>query len=323
VISERKEKMRYFIMDCDTGCDDAGAISLAIASKDIRLLGVTACMGNMPLYQTYRNARELIHFIGVPDTPVLAGSEGPLVRKPWFGTTEERYLPIEGLTREVIDPVDMDAVEWIAKTLRESEHKITLIPLAPLTNIAKLMFAYPDLVREKVDEIIIMGGGMYFGNTTGAAELNVYADPEAAQAVFSFGTPVVMCGLDVCYKGYVTQAENDHIKTIKNKAATAFAGVTQRNIDRNANNGKIPGRALMYDSVPVIYALHPELFETVTCSVEVECGSELCDGMTVCEPVNERGHYWSDAPKIHKVVLGVDREKFINAVYEILEESEY
>jgi len=82
-------------------------------------------------------------------------------------------------------------------------------------------------------------------------------------------------------------------------------------------------RALMYDSIPVIYALHPELFTTINCSVEVECGSELCDGMTVCEPENERGHYWSKAPKIHKVVLDLDRDAYIEAVNRILSESEY
>ena len=315
--------MRRFIMDCDTGGDDASAIVLAIASNDIELLGVTACMGNLPLYQTYRNARELLHYIGIPNVPVLKGSEDPLVRGNWVGTREERYLPVEGITREVIDEVDMDAVEWMAKTLRESEEKITLIPLAPLTNIAKLMFAYPDLVKEKVDEIIIMGGGMYFGNTTGAAELNIYADPEAAQAVFSFGTPVVMCGLDVCYNSYITGAENQKIREIGNKVANVFASVTQRSLDYAAKGGKTPDRALMYDSVPVIYALYPEIFKTVTCSVEVECGSELCDGMTVCEPENQWGHYWSKAPRIHKVVLDVDREAYIEALYKILNESEY
>jgi pyrimidine-specific ribonucleoside hydrolase len=61
----------------------------------------------------------------------------------------------------------------------------------------------------------------------------------------------------------------------------------------------------------------------VTASVEVECGSELCDGMTVCEPDNEWGFYWSKSPRIHKVVLDVDREAYIEALYKILNESEY
>ena len=64
--------------------------------------------------------------------------------------------------------------------LRESDTKVDLIPLAPLTNIAKLMMFHPDLVREKVGNIVLMGGAMYFGNVTAAAELNFYADPEAA-----------------------------------------------------------------------------------------------------------------------------------------------
>ena len=57
--------MKKLIMDCDTGGDDAAAISLAIASNEIELLGVTTCMGNLPLWQTYRNSRELIHHYGL------------------------------------------------------------------------------------------------------------------------------------------------------------------------------------------------------------------------------------------------------------------
>ncbi len=313
--------MRRFIMDCDTGGDDAAAIALAVASKDVKLLGVTACMGNLPLYQTYRNARELLHYLGVTDAPVAKGSEGPLVRNYWVGWEEESYLPMDDLTRDMIPEIEMNAVEWMAKTLRESEEKVTLIPLAPLTNIAKLMFAYPELVKEKVDEIIIMGGGMYFGNTTGAAELNIYADPEAAQAVFSFGTPVVMCGLDVCYKGYINSAENEELKKIGNRAEKVVTSVTDECLDWASNGGAVADQAIVFDTIPVIYALHPEIFTTVTASVEVECGSELCDGMTVCEPVKPEGRRcWSNAPKIHKVVLDVDREAYVAAVKRILGE---
>ena len=311
--------MRRFIMDCDTGGDDAAAITLAVASKDIQLLGVSACMGNLPLSQTYRNARELLRFLEVDYAPVAKGSENPLVRQRWVGSEEEHFLPVEGLTRDMIPEIELPAVEWMAKTLRESEEKITLIPLAPLTNIAKLMFAYPDLVKEKVDEIIIMGGGMHFGNTTGAAELNIYADPEAAQAVFSFGVPVAMCGLDVCYKAYITSAENEEIRAIGNKASDVMAGVTGQALWWASNGGATADQAIVYDTVPVIYALHPELFKVLDSSIEVECGSELCDGATICDP-REGARRWSKAPRIHKVVLDVDRQGYIDAVKRILGE---
>ena len=52
--------MRKVILDCDTGHDDAAAITLALASESLDLLGVTTVMGNLPLWQTYRNTRDLI-----------------------------------------------------------------------------------------------------------------------------------------------------------------------------------------------------------------------------------------------------------------------
>ena len=306
--------MRRFLMDCDTGGDDTSAIALAVASHDIQLLGVTTCMGNRPLEQTYRNTREVIKFLGA-DVPVAKGSEHPLKREYWVGNAEDSYLPIPGLTRDVVPAIDKDAVEFMADVLRNSNEKITLIPLAPLTNIAKLMLFYPDLVEEKVDEIIIMGGGMYFGNTTGAAELNIYADPEAAAAVFSFGKPIVMCGLDVCYNAKLYAEDYEELKKIPTKAATAFAGVIGGGLERRKELGFV----LMYDSLPVIYALHPEIFTGLKASIQVETSGELTYGQTVCDTRN-------DVPankKIHTVVLYVDREAYLKYVKEILANSDY
>ncbi|SCJ78336.1 nucleoside hydrolase [Neobittarella massiliensis] len=313
--------MRKILMDCDTGGDDATAISLAVASDDIELLGVTACMGNLELSETLRNNLALVSYLGVADqVPVAEGSKDPLVRPRWVGAAGEHRLEMPGLPAdsELPAPHQLDAVEFMAKVLRESDDKVTLIPLAPLTNIAKLMMQYPELVEEKVDDIILMGGGMYFGNTTGAAELNFYADPEAAKAVFAFGKPVVMCGLDVCYNGYITQQENDEIHAIGNKPAEVFYHMTQHTLKWQKENNGVE-RALMYDSVPIIYMLHPELFKTVKADIQIETTSELCDGMSVCDA--RVGQEETGRPRIHTVVLDVDREGYIERVKEILKQA--
>ena len=144
--------MRKIIMNCDTGGDDASAIALAVASEELELLGVGTVLGNLPLELTYRNTRELIGYLGT-DTPVLKGSAAPLLRERWVGSERDRHLPFPGGLPELCPEREEDAVEWMARILRESEEKITLVPLAPLTDIAKLMLFYPDLVNEKVEEI--------------------------------------------------------------------------------------------------------------------------------------------------------------------------
>ncbi len=311
------------ILDCDTGHDDAAAITLCLASKDIDLLGVTTVMGNLPLEQTYRNTRDLIAHFKV-NVPVLKGNSDPLIRDRWVGSDEDRgrFFPDEVLMYPA--EIDCDAVEWMKNQLEISETKITLVPLAPMTNIAKLMTFYPDLVEEKVDQIVCMGGGYKFGNSTGSAELNIYADPEAAQAVFSFGIPVVMCGLDVCHNAYIT--EQDFITTLKSNKNAASSFISRicedsfnfekrEDIDERFKLWKRPG-AIIYDTVPIIYLLYPDLFTTIPASINVECESEFCDGMTVCN-TNPR----SSEPKIHTLVLDVDREGYIKAMKSILDNS--
>ena len=313
--------MRKIILDCDTGSDDAAAILLSSSSERLNLLGVTAVMGNLPLEFTYQNARELIGYLGT-DTPVLKGEGNPLIRKLWVGSEENHPLPIPQEPRVLSTPRHVDAVEWLRQTLEESDEKVTLVPLAPMTNLAKLFLFYPDLVEEKVEEIVCMGGGYMFGNSTPAAELNIYADPEAAQVVFSFGKPIVMCGLDVCHRAYITEEEADkYFSDIDNKAGKVFYGICKQSYEWMKRDD-IPEQyrlwdkkgAIVYDTVPIVYLLNPDIFETIAANINVECSSDTCDGMTVCETSS-----WHDStPKIHKVVLDLDRIAYLETMRDAL-----
>ena len=82
------------------------------------------------------------------------------------------------------------AVDFIIDTLRAlPPGSVTLCPLGPLTNIATAFCRAPDIVS-RVAEIVLMGGGCFEGgNTTPAAEFNIYVDPEAAEIVFKAGVP--------------------------------------------------------------------------------------------------------------------------------------
>ncbi len=316
--------MRKVVLDCDTGHDDAAAITLALASDSLDLLGITTVLGNLPLWQTYRNTRDLIAHYDA-DIPVLKGSSEPLIREVWVGSEEDRgrFFPDEDL--HYGPELDIDAVTWLKETLEQSTEPITLVPLAPMTNIAKLMLFYPDLVEEKVDSIVCMGGGYKFGNSTGTAELNIYADPEAAQVVFSFGKPVIMCGLDVCHNAYITSDEaKDKYAKLNGKAAKffnricedSFAFDQREDLDERFKLWKRPG-AIIYDTVPIVYLLHPEIFTTVGADIAVECASEACDGMTVCST----DPWHPEKEHVHTLVLDLDRLKYLDAIEEILRNS--
>ena len=57
-----------------------------------------------------------------------------------------------------------------------------------------------------------MGGAIAEGNVTPAAEFNIWADPEAAQRVFTSGLDVTMVGLDVTHKALVTAEHAEQLR---------------------------------------------------------------------------------------------------------------
>ena len=73
------------------------------------------------------------------------------------------------------------------RTIAASPQPVTLVPTGPLTNIALLL---ERTGGANVERIVSMGGAVAEGNMTPAAEFNIWADPEAAQAVFHAGIDV-------------------------------------------------------------------------------------------------------------------------------------
>ena len=198
---------RRIILDCDPGHDDAIALLLALGSpSEIEVLGVTTVAGNQTLEKTTANAIRVLDHVGRDDIPVLAGASRPLVREP-------RVLPHvfgdSGLDGPVLPaparrPAPEHAIDWMARTLAESDQPVTLVATGPLTNVALLLALEPDARPER---IVLMGGSVGEGNRTPAAEYNIWADPEAARRVFESGIVVTMIGLDVTHQALVTDAD--------------------------------------------------------------------------------------------------------------------
>src|SRR5437868_12566823 len=73
--------MTQIVLDCDPGHDDAIALLLALASPEVKLLGVTTVSGNQTLEKTTANAIRVLDHVGRADVPVAAGADRPLVRE--------------------------------------------------------------------------------------------------------------------------------------------------------------------------------------------------------------------------------------------------
>ncbi len=84
-----------------------------------------------------------------------------------------------------------------AFSVRAAPALVTLVPIGPLTNIALLLAAHPD-VKPRIARIVAMGGAFSGGNTTEAAEFNIHCDPEAARRVLvEEDVPITLVPLDL------------------------------------------------------------------------------------------------------------------------------
>ena len=184
------------ILDCDPGHDDA--VAIVVAARHAELLGITTVAGNAPLERTTHNALAVRELLGV-DVPVHSGAARPLVAELHTAPAVHGVSGLDGAELPTpTRPLDgTDAVGFIVDTCRAVEG-VWIVGVGPLTNVALALRVAPDLAA-RIAGISIMGGGT-FGNRSPVAEFNIWADPEAAAAVFGYGGPLVMAGLDLTHQ---------------------------------------------------------------------------------------------------------------------------
>ncbi|WP_242363370.1 pyrimidine-specific ribonucleoside hydrolase RihA [Limosilactobacillus antri] len=302
---------KKIILDCDPGHDDALALTMAVASPKIDLLAVTTSAGNQTPDKTLNNAMRMLTLLHREDIPVAQGNQTPLV-KPLETAPEvhgETGLDGANLPDSDFQVQVMPAIDLIAKVLRESNDKVTLVVTGPMTNAALFLRVYPDLAREKVDQIVFMGGAMGLGNWRPSVEFNIFVDPEAAKIVMNFGIPLVMAPLNVTHQAQIMKEEIEQIGEIDNPVGKAFYGLLNF-FEQYHENPKWGFKgAPLHDPCTIAWLIDPTMFKSDKMNVDVETQGELTRGETVCDY-----YTLTDKPKNTEVLLGVDREKFIDLV---------
>jgi purine nucleosidase/pyrimidine-specific ribonucleoside hydrolase len=303
---------RKIILDCDPGHDDAVAILLAGASDKIDLLGITTVAGNSYVKNTTRNALTMIENAGI-DVPVCEGAAKPLLRKQIVAPDIHGESGLEGadmpLPKKEKD--ERNAIEFIAQMIRENSDEVTLVAIGPLTNIANFVTVYPDLCKN-VKEIVIMGGGIFFGNTTPVAEFNIYADPEAAQIVFDSGIELTVFPLDVTHQTKIYMDEIEKMQEYPSLIVSKMGLLLKFFHQTYFDIFKIEG-APLHDPCTIAYLLEPEMFEYEDYYAQIELKGELTYGQTVVD-------YWKTSGKAtnSKWAVKADRNRFIELLFEVL-----
>ncbi|ATU97209.1 pyrimidine-specific ribonucleoside hydrolase RihA [Aeromonas salmonicida] len=302
------------ILDCDPGHDDAIALILALASPELKVLAVTTSAGNQTQEKTLNNALRILTLLGRDDIPVAAGAPKPLARELIIADNVHGESGLDGptLPDPAFAPQAMTGLELMAKSLRESPEPVTLVPTGPLTNIALLLAAHPEL-KPNIARIVLMGGAAGAGNWTPAAEFNIYVDPEAADMVFKSGIPITMCGLDVTHEAQVMDEDIARVRAIANPVARCVAGLLDFFMIYHRDPKWGFAGAPLHDPCTIAWLLAPALFHGVECRVDIETRGLHTTGMTVVDRYQLTGK-----PANALVLLGLDRPGFIDLLVERL-----
>jgi purine nucleosidase len=183
------------IIDTDIGddIDDAFAVALAVSSPKLQVLGVTTAWGDTNLRA--RLARRFLIQIGHGEIPVAAGVKThdnmTFTQARW---AEAWPAPSGGFP---------NAIDFMRDVIRKNPGEITLIAIAPYSNVAALLEQDPTEFHE-LKRIVLMGGSIHRGygdlgylpSHGPDAEYNVAQDIPASQALFDAGVPIAMMPLD-------------------------------------------------------------------------------------------------------------------------------
>lgn len=295
------------IIDCDPGIDDAVAIGYALADPllDVRL--ITTVSGNVHVDRNTKNAQHIIALCE-KEIPLAKGEAKPLMTEAKFA---EHVHGVDGMggyqfKSDLAPLLDSSAIEAMVNELKNSKEKIVLIPIGPLTNIAKMLMLYPE-VKEKIAYISLMGGGLKGGNATVAAEFNFYFDPEAAHYLFEQGIEIIMAGLDVTEKTVIQD------EALNKLAATSSVGSVLAEILRLSKvKGYYKERSL-HDLVSVMAVSHLDLFAYEKFDVMVETGGNYSRGMTIADD-RQMGKVKGNT----KVLLDVKQEEFFEQLFKVV-----
>lgn len=315
--------MRKFIIDTDTGSDDAAALMLAILSEKADIVGITTLGGNIALEKATANALMTVETCGA-DIPVYPGAYRPLMRE--LETAEGIHgkdgMGDRDLIHPTLKPQSKHAVDFILETVRENPDEIEIIALGPATNIALAILTDRDAMK-KVKHIYSMGtGGFGPGNATPVAEFNVFVDAEAYATMLDSGIPITIIGFDVCLND--AALSTDDINRLKNsgKCGWFISECVSALLRYNFGNKGIYFADLP-DAVAAAVALFPEIVKE---SVETYCycctKEEATYGQVVVYDVNYSYSVSTPLPPANShVIKTIDTALFKKILLETLEKG--
>jgi pyrimidine-specific ribonucleoside hydrolase len=286
------------LLDVDTGIDDALAMLYASAHPELDVVAVTCVSGNVALPQVVTNTCAVLGVAGAADTPVGRGAEttlrgiGPRIgHRHGANGLGDLELPSPERPQSRVG-----AVELMRRRILDAENLVTLVALAPQTNLAMLIRDHLDEIARSIERLIFVGGRLVGHEQPEFAEFNVGHDPEAAAIVIGSGLRITMYGLDVF----------DQV-VVSSPATEALAEQEHRTARLAGQLLSVRDKGLLGDAGALIALTNPELFTSERARIRIGLhGAER--GRTLRDPA---------APSI-EVVTAVNAaqaaERFVRVV---------
>ena len=272
--------MRKIIVDTDPGHDDIMAILTALAhSSELELLSFCTVAGNQTLDKVTKYILKIEDYLNI-DIPVYKGCDHPLVKenRPQPAAHGESGMDGPILPEPVLKPQKENAVEYYKEVLKKEE-KVTIVALAPLTNLGTVLKEAPELSGH-IEQIVLMGGALNGGNINKYAEFNIWHDPEAAKIVFDSGVKAVMAPLEVCYAGGILIEETKRFekdRKVSKLVKDLFDFYCRYAIDRGWD------QTAVFDLIPILYLLNEDLFVKKQGKIDVVLDGIDTQGQTLFE----------------------------------------
>jgi purine nucleosidase len=310
---------RKFIFDSDGGVDDAQALILLVANGKTPDL-ITTVFGNVGLDQATTNLLAVQAMLGT-DIPVHKGADRPLTQP----IIDAKYVHgddgLGGARRpdKQALPASDDGIGILRRTFGDAAakgEKVDILMIGPLTNLALALRLEPSII-DGIGTLTIMGGNVYGrGNTTPAAEFNIYADPEAAHVVLTAGVETVVVPWEPCTTHYMDGQRVDALfESIASGPMRDFSRALAAHARHNSVSRGNPDHFLYVDPLAAAVVLDPSMVtKSVVASSSVELAPGLTRGMTLVDPSGRLG-----TPKImfvEEVDIGkVDALYAVSAAY--------
>lgn len=200
-----KENMKY-IIDVDTGIDDA--LALLVASKKIadKVIGITTCGGNVAVNDATSNTLKIAQLANW-NVPIYHGAAKSIEGNEFVHAYD--YHGSNGIcdvrldTKRTAEKTDAD--RFIIDNANQFD--LTIICLASPTNLARALIKSPE-ISNRIKNVYLMGGALNVsGNQTEYAEFNFFQDPHAVKVVLENIQNVFIIPLDVTNQCCITDSE--------------------------------------------------------------------------------------------------------------------